>query len=357
MGGCQSPQQTQTAKEQQEKTKQINKDIEQEKKKADNELKLLLLGAGESGKTTISKQMKILHLDGFPKEERLSYKSLIYSNVITSIRALITAAKEMGIALTQENSVTADKLVNLQEYFSDNLNAETAGMIKAVWSDPGIQEAYARQAEFQLNDSTKYYIEEIDRLATADYIPSEVDVVRCRAKTTGIIETEFDLDGVRFRVVDVGGQRSERKKWMHCFQDVDCVVFCVAMSEYDLKLYEDDSTNRMTESIKLFKEICNNRWFVDSTIVLFLNKKDVFEEKIKKTDLNVCFPDYTGGKNYEAAAAFLQNQFTSEIAATKKQIFPFFTVATESGNISEVFGELKNLLITRKKEREEAAPM
>jgi len=62
-------------------------------------------------------------------------------------------------------------------------------------------------------------------------------------------------------MVDVGGQRSERKKWMHCFQDVTAVIFCVALSEYDLKLYEDDTTNRMHESLKLFKEICNSKWF------------------------------------------------------------------------------------------------
>jgi hypothetical protein len=81
---------------------------------------------------------------------------------------------------------------------------------------------------------------------------------------------------------------------MHCFQDVTAVIFCVALSEYDLKLQEDDQTNRMHESVKLFKEICNSKWFVDTSMVLFLNKKDLFEEKIKKVDLTVAFPEYTG---------------------------------------------------------------
>ena len=52
--------------------------------------------------------------------------------------------------------------------------------------------------------------------------------------------------------------------------------------------------NRMMESMKLFDSICNNKWFTDTSIILFLNKKDLFEEKIKKSPLTVCFPEYTG---------------------------------------------------------------
>ncbi len=66
------------------------------------------------------------------------------------------------------------------------------------------------------------------------------------------------------------------------------------MSEYDLKLYEDESVNRMAESLKLFDDICNSKWFVETSIILFLNKSDIFREKIKKVDLSVCFPAYKG---------------------------------------------------------------
>jgi len=97
-------------------------------------------------------------------------------------------------------------------------------------------------------------------------------------------------------MVDVGGQRSERKKWMHCFSDVTAVLFCVALSEYDLKLYEDNATNRMHESLKLFKEICNSKWFVETNMILFLNKSDLFREKIAKVPLGVCFSGYKGPK-------------------------------------------------------------
>lgn len=50
----------------------------------------------------------------------------------------------------------------------------------------------------------------------------------------------------------------------------------------------------MMESMKLFDSICNNKWFTDTSIILFLNKKDLFEDKIKKSPLTICFPEYQG---------------------------------------------------------------
>jgi len=150
---------------------------------------------------------------------------------------------------------------------------------------------------------------------------------------------------MHFRIVDVGGQRSERKKWMHCFQDVTSVLFCVALSEYDLKLYEDDTTNRMTESLRVFKEIINNKWFRDTSIVLFLNKFDIFEEKIQKVDLNVCFPDYKGGKNCGAAAEYIKQQFLALNDNVKRPIFPHYTTATDTADVQRVFDTVrKNFL-------------
>lgn len=98
---------------------------------------------------------------------------------------------------------------------------------------------------------------------------------------------------------DVGGQRSERKKWIHCFEGVTAIIFCVALSGYDLVLAEDEEMNRMIESMKLFDSICNSKWFVETSIILFLNKKDLFEEKIIRSPLTICFPEYTGRFYYK----------------------------------------------------------
>lgn len=328
-----------------ETNKAINKALMEERKRLDNEVKLLLLGAGESGKSTIAKQMKIIHLDGFSDDERNSYKSIIYNNTVGSMRVLVAAARELGIDLEADNQKAAERMSGSDEYFTGTLTPEIAADVKALWTDPGIKETYARSAEFQLNDSAGYYFDEVDRLAEPDYVPNEQDVLRSRAKTTGIIETEFKVEGTNFQVVDVGGQRSERKKWMHCFQDVTAVIFCVAMSEYDLKLYEDDTTNRMHESLKLFKEICNNKWFINTSMILFLNKSDLFKEKIETVDLDVCFPTYTGGNDYDSASKYIKEQFIAQNENRNKEIYAHLTCATSTDNITFVFESVKDIIL------------
>jgi len=323
--------------EDRQRQKDIEEQLRRDRKALESEVKLLLLGAGESGKSTIAKQMKIIHLDGFSKEERLSYKDIIHSNIITSSRVLSRAAESVD----QKYRDTVDELVAVGE-----VKPEHVGVLQEFWATPEIQKAYERRSDFQLNDSTAYYFENCERIAQADYLPTEQDVLRARAKTTGITETQFEVDETRFKMVDVGGQRSERKKWIHCFQDVTAVIFCVALSEYNLKLYEDATVNRMHESIKLFDEICNSKWFASTSVVLFLNKKDLFEEKIASIDLNVCFPEYTGGCNYDAGSKFIEKRFIGlNRNPAEKHVYPHITCATDTENIRFVFNAVKDIIL------------
>lgn len=50
----------------------------------------------------------------------------------------------------------------------------------------------------------------------------------------------------------------------------------------------------MQESLKLFDSICNSPWFAEIHFILFLNKKDLFAEKITRSPLTICFPEYKG---------------------------------------------------------------
>jgi len=153
------------------------------------------------------------------------------------------------------------------------------------------------------------------------------------------------VESARFTLVDVGGQRSERRKWMHCFQDVTAVIFFVALSGYDLKLYEDETTNRMHEALKLFKDICNTKWFSTTAVILFLNKKDIFERKIVRVPLTVCFPDYSGANTYEEASQYIEDQFLGLNDNPKKLIYTHKTCATDTDNITVVFRAVQDIIL------------
>lgn len=94
-------------------------------------------------------------------------------------------------------------------------------------------------------DNLEPYMARIFDIARFDYLPTVDDILLTRVRTTGIVEEMFVVEDRPFDVVHTGGQRNERKKWIHTFDLVDAVLFVVGLKQYDQMLYEDESTNRM----------------------------------------------------------------------------------------------------------------
>lgn len=327
--------------------RRIQKDLASDRKNMGRIVKLLLLGAGDSGKSTIAKQMKIIHLDGFSHEERLSYKTAIANNVLTSIRTLIHQVHKFGYSLERGNEARAQKILDIPRDKEPCVTPDVGEDIAILWKDRAIRDTFIRSSEYQLSDSTQYYFEHIARVAKEGYVPDVQDVLRSRVKTTGVVETAFDVEDIVFRLVDVGGQRSERRKWIHCFEDVTAIIFCVAISEYDLKLYEDNETNRMMESLQLFKELCNTKWFQQTPFILFLNKKDVFQEKIARVPLKVCFTDYPGPDTFDAGTNYIKDRFVELNDNRAKLIYAHLTCATDTDNIKVVFNAVRDIILNK----------
>jgi len=326
---------------------EIESQLKRDRMMAKNEIKMLLLGAGESGKSTVLKQMKLIHHGGYNESERESYREIIYSNTIQSMRAILEAIPQLDLALSPQNDARRATILALPPQIeADILPADVADAIRSLWRDPSIQEAVRRSREFQLNDSAVYYFNAIDRMASPSYLPTDQDILRSRVKTTGITETTFKVGELTYKLFDVGGQRSERKKWIHCFENVTALVFLVSLSEYDQMLYEDESVNRMQEALTLFDSICNSRWFVKTSIILFLNKIDLFAEKLPRSPLEDYFPDYTGGNNYDAACDYLLHRFVSlNQSAVTKQIYAHYTCATDTQQIKFVLSAIQDILL------------
>lgn len=145
--------------------------------------------------------------------------------------------------------------------------------------------------------------------------------------------------------MDVGGQRSERRKWLKCFDGVVAVLFIVGISEYDQTLLEDPEVNRMQESLKVFGVVCNIEWFLSSSLLLFLNKKDVFDEKIEYSSIKQCFPDYPGSARSYEASYFIQQQFRKQ-NKKERQIYCHYTNAKNKQNIKVVFDVIVDTIMS-----------
>merc|ERR1712241_319921 len=193
-------------------------------------------------------------------------------------------------------------------------------------------------------------MQDLDRLCTADYQPSDQDVLRSRVKTTGVSQIQFTYKEIQFRMFDVGGQRSERKKWIHCFDNVTAVLFVVSIAEYDQVLEEDGITNRMMESMELFENIVNNTYFKKKSFIVFFNKKDLFEKKIQEKGIKDTFPDYTGDpKSFTESSEYLVKAYLAKNRGecSDRSMYPHLTTATAPEHVKFVFVTVADIILTQ----------
>ncbi|TRZ02868.1 hypothetical protein DNTS_026733 [Danionella cerebrum] len=332
---------------------EIKRILADQKKRERREIKVLLLGTGESGKTTFIKQMRIIHGKGFSEEDRRGYTRNVYQNIFTAMKAMTAAMDMLRIPYANVQNETFGKHfqeVDIRQVYQ--LDRRSIDGIRRLWADPGIRACYSRRREYQLLDSTEYYMTNLDRIADPDFIPTDQDVLRVRLPTTGINDYSFSVEKITLRIVDVGGQKSERRKWIHCFENVTSLIFLASLSEYDQVLEENNKENRMRESLSLFYTTIHSAWFASSSIILFLNKMDILEEKIQSSDLKAYFPAFDGRRrDVQDAKTFISKMYEQNAVCTEtkkcKHIYPHFTCATDTNNIRNVFGDVKDTILIR----------
>jgi len=242
---------------------------------------------------------------------------------------------------------------------------ESADDIKALWESEEIKATFLRRNEFQIEECARYFISKVHQVMEKSYVPTDQDMVQTRERTTGIVEHHFQMSNpnpIGFGqnkaqtviLIDVGGQRTERRKWIHCFEDVLILVFLAAVSEYDQVLEEDGRTNRLEESLNLFKAISGTVYFKEQEIILFLNKKDLLEEKIKSgrspfkkhfPTVNSSFRRWEGADNdYEGILGYMEELF-KEQDDQQHEIHAVPTCATDTENISRINANVQSIIL------------
>jgi len=332
-------------------SKEIEKTIRAEREEIRQHMKLLLLGTGDSGKSTFAKQMILVHSTGGLGDSLVSsFVPILRENCLQGITGLLAFHQDQGKTLSNPEVVKLARSIEQAQ----TLTPAVADDIVALWSKQDVRQQLLEKADgAQLQGGVAgviYYLDNAQRFANPDFHPTTADVLQARRKTTGIVETSFVVSKVKFTLVDVGGQRSERKKWLHCFGSVTAVIFLTAINEFDMYLEEDLKTNRLVESLKLWKALTSSQFFRQTPFILFLNKSDIFKEKIERIPLKTVFSDYAAYaetckdmNEFERGWRYISKQYSAHFVGCV--FYPHLTCAVDTEACSKIFASVRETLL------------
>jgi GTPase SAR1 family protein len=339
------------------RSQQIDRGNKTDYDKSLERINLLLLGAGESGKSTVMKQMRFLYGSAYTQEELVSFRLIMHRNIIETMEILcesvkkfypddkISSSAEYALVSHPEDSKGLSQYRQLPVLSEDYVKA-----ISFLWNSDAFQKAWSRRSELQIVESVEKFMDHLEAIAEPTFRPNVQDVLLCRSRSSGIREEKLVIDGHPFHFFDVGGQRNERRKWIHCFDDVQGMIFVISLSEFNQTLWEDNNVNRMVEALHLFDATIADKSFQRSAIILFLNKSDLFREKIKTQNIRdvVEFSDFSGPDNdYQAGLDYFRSKFLAYGAERGVKVYSHVTCATDTETVRVVFNACKEVIVKR----------
>jgi len=366
--------------------------IHQDKRDATH--KVLLLGSGSSGKSTIFKQLQLIYGNGLTQKQITEARDAIRQNLLGGIIKLGKKSDNIVRCIRNSMDIDADEEIiaealeictNACDHLFDGDNMLEDKMIAlgnaigTLWDLELFKLTFSKRGfgelRFSFPDNMEYFFQRVELFFVHEWEPSTEDVLQARAMTTGTNSAFFAINGQIFDVIDVGGQRNERRKWIHAFDEVETVLFVAALDHYRLSLVEEEKKNAMHESIELFNSTVNGKWFRRSAFVLFLTRNDLHRQAIKAGNtMAVCFdnewdpsteqkdPEYEmvdyakihddAEKDAEllerainASICYIKGQYLQQREDSSKQVFVHVCNALDRQNVEEVYLDAQNHLI------------
>jgi len=148
-----------------------------------------------------------------------------------------------------------------------------------------------------------------------------------RTRASGIQECRFDMGSLGVHMFSLGGQRLDKKKFIHQFEDITSIVFSVDLSGYDQVLPDGSNQNQIIESLQVFASVVNSRWFLRTSIILLLCNAELFKRKLARSPMSKQFPDYTGGSDVAQASEYIFWRF-NQLNRMDLILFPHFCEAS-----------------------------
>jgi GTPase SAR1 family protein len=302
---------------------------------------LLLCGAGESGKTTFARQLKLQFLPGsISEDERRSFVPTIRGNLVETMKYLLFYAEENQLGLSEDLGEHLNLIADTNP-FAAEFTHELWDALGLLWQDSAIQQAFAHRDETAIPDHMDYFFERLESLQEEDYVPDDRDILRARIRTVGIDYVTLSLEDQRIRIYDVGGQKNERRKWNQFESEVKGVIFCVSFADFDKPMFEElpKKVARIHDALACFGELTRSARFQDSPFFFIANKIDMFTEKVTQTDcFKTLFPEYGGDiHDPDATAEYLTQQFlaTAGPARPGRPILVYRQSALEREKVAE----------------------
>ncbi|EIM83217.1 G-alpha-domain-containing protein [Stereum hirsutum FP-91666 SS1] len=224
-----------------------------------------------------------------------------------------------------------------------------------IWSDPWVR-TRLRSKRIRLEESSGFYLDEIDRITAKKYIPTDEDVLKARLKTMGVVEHSFTLSsgaskGMNWKIYDVGGARNQRQAWAPYFQDVNAIIFLAPISAFDQVLAEDTRINRLEDSLLLWRSVISNKLLSHVNIILFLNKCDLLQ---KKLDAGVLLAQHLlsyGDRpnDYDSVSKYLRNKFGvlhQQSSPNKdRELYIHFTAVTDTRRTVTIIQSVRDFIL------------
>lgn len=314
--------------------------------------RVLLLGAGNSGKTTLLRQLRIIYGRPWSAEEMKNDHQIMLENAIESLKSIVsngfhTLGKQF---VAPELQAKVEQLLKFEKGTCGHykLTSKMKHTIESLWKDKLVQKAFNNRANYELCDSAEYFLNKFESLSASSYLPNVKDMFRVQAPTTQVSRQTYKIHDADCTFVDVGGQLHERKKWINCFDDVATVIFMVDISAYDQGLTANINFNRLQESLNIFELIVNSSFLANMNIILFMNKHDIFCERIitrsVRNDEKNWFTDYEGGCSEQEAFDYIKCKFLSVCRDKSKKIIVKRTRAINTRVVEHTMEELHDTL-------------
>jgi len=273
----------------------------------DDVLKLLLLGVGGSGKSTLFKQLKITgYADSLDDETRNEAAPFIRENCTKACVILVRLCEQLEITLPDDvldHAEAIEEVTNAGDISSEELS-KIQNACEAIWACPEIKDAVElsfkqHQERLQLQTNDPYFLNCLDKIFAEDYLPSDEDMLKMRRATSGSNEINFKYEGNEWNIVDVGGQVHERHSWTEKADDLSGLVYIISLSDYDQYSQDTRQVNKfIDDSIGSMLKVMNLEQIQDIPVVILLNKKDIFKKKISMgTNIKGAFPSYSGSED------------------------------------------------------------